>query len=1214
MKFPNTPREHLFSVEELVSHIFLSHVEKDLAVMQQIAQGLEAAGYSTWYFERDVLAGTSYLIQITNALESCDAIVLIASPNACSSDQVTKEIVGAFERSKPFFPVLVNMTPPELKACQPEWRHALGGTAMIMVGPKGISATIPLIVDGLKAKGIQPEKVKAKTLPSTPSSMESERKHVTVLFADISGFTSMSEKMDPEAVTDIMNECFCFMGECIAQHGGTIDKFMGDSVMALFGAPKALEDAPHRAIETALEMRNRLLKFNEDKNLPIPLSFHIGINTGPVIAGMVGSDLKQDFTVMGDTVNLASRMKGTAETGTILVAESTYRLTEGYFAFEPVGEVKIRGKELPVKAYKVIGPRRIITRVEACQEKGLSPFVGRTVELQLLGRCFEQAREGHGQVVGIVGEPGVGKSRLVSKFRESLPAEEYTVIEGGCVHYGDAIPYLPILDMLKDNFDISEDEAEATIKQKISDKVAQITGQFAHIQSPIYEVLSLKVDDEEYVKHDAKQRHDKVFEAIRLLLIAQSQVRPLLIIIEDLHWIDKTSEEFLTYLISSLATTRILLILLFRPEYNPSWSTKTFYSQVRVDQLPKMTIADLVRGILRCSAVEPELIEFIANRTEGNPLFIEEMTYNLLEDGSIKKEDERYLLSLKPSDIQVPASIQGIIAARLDRLEGTLKGIMQTASVIGREFAFRILQAVTSLREDLKSSLLTLQDLEFIYEKNLFPELEYIFKHALTREVTYNSLLIKKRKETHDRVAQAIEEIYADRLEEFYEMLAYHYLQGNNEQKAYEYLMLSGDKASMNYANNEAIRFYKEAIRALDTQPESLENKKEKLKVHLVMITPLMYLNYPEGSLEIFQNGERLAQELGDEEGLVAIQVRLSTYYTTAGNPSLGLEYAEKCFNSAEKIKDFRLIAESANQLCFAYWVTGDLPKVLDIGGKALHLLEENHLEKEVYGRGMGVCMYSTISGWYGISLGLMGRFKEGADVIEKGFRIACEVNDKFMMGLTQMMFSAITFYAGYGDRTIAHAQEAIKSFEEANVSMALDAAWFMLGAGYYLRGEYEKAIDAGERSLKLAKEFGQPHMVSWSNIILAMTLMTAGYLKRARGLAEEALRISQECNAKSCEGMARVLLGCMLEEMTPAIIEEAQHQIRQGISILEGLKLKALSASGYLHFGEFLADASSKEEALENLRKAETLYQEMELTPESYWLRRTQEALAKLG
>ena len=453
---------------------------------------------------------------------------------------------------------------------------------------------------------------------------------------------------------------------------------------------------------------------------------------------------------------------------------------------------------------------------------------------------------------------------------------------------------------------------------------------------PIYEVLSLKVNDEEYINLDGKQRRDKVFEAIRLLLIAQGQKKPLVVIIQDLHWMDKTSEEFITYLISSLATTRILLILLYRPEYTHTLANKTFYSQVRVDQLPRKTIEDLVKGILGYGEVEPELIDFIANRTEGNPLFIEEMTCNLLETRAIKKENDRYSLSLKPSDIQVPATIQGIIAARLDRLEGTLKGVMQTASVIGREFAFRILQSVATLKGDLKSSLFTLQDLEFIYEKRVFPELEYIFKHALTQEVAYNSLLIKKRKETHDHVGQAIEQIYTDRLEEFYEMLAHHYTLSENSRKAYHYLKLSGDKAARNFSNYEAIEIYKDAIKALNTQPQSEDLRKEKIKIFQSTFTPMMLLAYPEGSINILQDAEKLALDIGDEKVLAKVYSNLGFYHTYKGNLSCSMEYSEKCFDTAEKTGVIRLIAQSAVDVCGSHFIAGNYVKAVEISSRAL--------------------------------------------------------------------------------------------------------------------------------------------------------------------------------------------------------------------------------------------------------------------------------------
>ena len=1043
-------------------------------------------------------------------------------------------------------------------------------------------------------------------------SMESDRRLVTVMFADISGFTAMSEKMDSEEVTEVMKECFSMMEKCIEEYGGTIDKFMGDCVMVLFGAPKAQEDAPHRALNTALEIRKRLQKFNEDKRLSIPLNIHIGINTGPVIAGMMGGDKRQDFTVMGDTVNLASRMESSAKTGEILVTESTYRLAEGYFDFQDVGSIRVKGKDQPVQSYRLIGPRQVKTRIAASLGKGLTPFQGRTKEMGFLIDCYEQVKEGHGQVVGIMGEPGMGKSRLIREFTQSLPSEEYTCLEGGCLHYGDTIPYLPILDILKDFFDIKEDEGEAAIKQKIGTKISQLGGLPESILSPIHEILSLKVEGDEYSKLDGKQRRDKVFEAIRLLLIAESQKKPLVVVVEDLHWMDKTSEEFLTYLINSLATMRILLILLYRPEYNPAaWVTKTYFSQIRVDQLPRKTSQDLIQAILAGGEVDQELNDLIVTRTAGNPLFLEELTQNLLENGSIEKAGNRYVLCCIPSDIKIPDTIQGIIADRLDRLESNLKRIMQMASVIGREFAFRILQSVAAMKEDLKSSMLTLQDLEFIYEKNLFPELEYIFKHALTRDVAYNSLLIKKRKETHEKVAQAIEQLYTDRLEEFYEMLAYHYSLSENSQKAYNYLKLSCGKAVKNYSNWEAIRFFKEAIRVLDTQPVSEVNQREKLNLSLSIYNVLFILGFPEGTLEILHESEKLAQDLNDGRSILTVFSRIGHYHSLKGNPSLGIKYSEKSLDQAEKMKDIEMMAQTARYLCLTYFATGKNINMLDISNRTINLIEEHKRENDLY---FGVNVYSVLCGWCGHSLGMMGKCNEVEKMMNKGLKIAHECNDRYGMGYLEQMYAISLYFLGDdGSNIIDHARKCIKYWEEGGVDIFIGLGWIVLGAGYSLLGESETAKAHVSKGLNIQKKVGQPFFTAWGYTAMAMTHFIEGDLVSAKECAEEALKHAQEGESKNFVALSWILLGRISGETDSTNIDEAQRHILHGISILEELGIKLWSTMGYLHLGELFAYVGRRAEALENLKKAEAMYLEMKVTPKSYWLKRTQEALAKL-
>jgi tetratricopeptide (TPR) repeat protein len=937
---------------------------------------------------------------------------------------------------------------------------------------------------------------------------------------------------------------------------------------------------------------------------------HTGINTGLVVAKEIDFD-KGTHGVLGDTINIASRISGLAKTDEIIVGIETYHQAEGYFEFKKKKSVKVKGKEEPIQIYKVSSPKEAISKTHRLS--GLrAELIGRRVEMDQLKEAVDNLKKGKSSSFSIIGDAGTGKSRLVEEFRNSLDLNTIQWREGHSYGYSQNIPYFPVIDLLSRAWQIKEGDPTDQIRQKVESGAQATLGERKDLIPYIGSLYSLPYPEIEQVPPE--QWKAKLHEAINLILANLCKHAPTIICIEDLHWADPSSVELMRNILTDLKYP-VIFLCMYRPSFNlftshQAGSMKS-YHEIRLLQLSPTDAQNMVESLLKTKTIPKQLQMFVREKAEGNPFYLEEVINSLIETDTLIKDKDSWKLTKALTEKDIPSTIQGVISARLDRLERETKRILQEASVIGRAFLYEILKRISDLKEYIDKSLMNLERLDLIKTISLQPELEYIFKHALTQEVVYNGLLLKERRLIHEKIGMVMEELLHDHLPEFYETLAYHYSQSDNFQKAYEYLKLSGDKAARNYANNETIRFYKEAIRMLDAQPENLENKKEKLKVHLEMRTPLHYLSYPEGCLETFQNGERLAHELGDEESRLQMHVSLSRYHTITGNPSLGLEYAEKCFNSAEKIKDFGLMSQSARTLCTACWFTGDVVKAVDIGGKAIHLLEEHHLEKDF---GMGYNIYSTICAYYGASLGWMGRFKVGTDVFEKGFRNVCEINDKYVMGFTQMMHSNILYFAGYGDSTITHAQESIKIYEEAEISLGLDCAWYALGGGYCLRGEYEKAMDAGEKSLKLAKEMGLPFMVSGSYWFLAMTLRAMGDLGRARECAEEALRISRGCNSKSLEGMSRVLLGCMVVEMTPAIIEKAQNQVREGISILEDYKLKAWSAIGYLLVGEFLASAGRKEEAMESLKKAETLYEEMEVTSESHWLTRTKDALKKLG
>jgi class 3 adenylate cyclase len=854
----------------------------------------------------------------------------------------------------------------------------------------------------------------------TRSSIEGERKLVTVLFADVANYTSMAEKLDPEDVHQIMDGCFQILMDEIHKYEGTINQFTGDGVMALFGAPLSHEDHAQRACYAALAILRGLDQYGEElKNeLGINFKMRIGLNSGNVVVGSIGDNLRMDYTAVGDTTNLASRMQSNAKPGTAFISENTYKLARDFFKIEPLGKVEVKGKAELQEIYQLIRASDVETRLDAAVTKGLTKFVGRKNSMASLIEVFDKVKSGLSQVVGLVGEAGVGKSRLLLELRKLLPKGEYIYLEGRCIHYGSSMAYLPILDILRTYFEIKEEDRKIVIKNKIKNKILDIDEKLKGIIPPFEELFSLKVDDENFINLDSKGKRDKTFEAIRDLLIRLSQSKPLVLAIEDLHWIDKTSEELLDYLIGKLGGTSILLILLYRPEYEHQWGSKSYYTEVRVDQLSISSSTQMVQAILDEAAIILDLQNLIIKRAAGNPLFIEEFTHTLLENGSIERKNNEYVLSRKADDIQVPNTIQGIIAARMDRLESNLKQTMQIASVVGREFAFRILESITNLQEALKSHLLELQGLEFIYEKQLFPELEYIFKHALIQEVAYNSLLLKRRSEIHEKIGNAIESLYSEKLEEFYEILAYHYSMGEIPEKACQYLKLSGNKATKNHSVWEAFNFYKDAIDKLNQLPETQETKKERLEILYLIITPMYLLGFPENSLEILKDGEMLSKELGDNKRLAIFYSRMGSYYSYKGEPLIAMKYSEDAFAEARIQGNIELMAPLAFQLCTPYQGAGQFYKIVDMVPDIIDLIEESQKESEFFALPWNP--YSALCGYQGMSLGWLGSFENGEVFLEKGLRNAVQIDDIRTLGYAHF------FYGSFLQREIGRKQKRI--------------------------------------------------------------------------------------------------------------------------------------------------------------------------------------------
>jgi tetratricopeptide (TPR) repeat protein len=814
-----------------------------------------------------------------------------------------------------------------------------------------------------------------------------------------------------------MDNCFKILMDEIHTYEGTINQFTGDGIMALFGAPVAHEDHAQRGCYAALSIQKAIGGYGEkvNRDIGIPFKLRIGLNSGPVIVGSIGDDLRMDYTAVGDTTNLAARMESMARPGTVLISEPTHRLVRDFFELKPMGKVEVKGKYKPQQAFELMKAGEVETRIEAAVTKGLTRFIGRKNSMAALMQAYKKTKSGAGQVFGIVGEAGVGKSRLLLEFRNRLSRGEVSYLQGRCIHYG------------------GETDQELVIKEKMKDKIFQLDDKLQGILPPFEDLLSLKVADEAYLDLEPKQKRARVFEAIRDLLIRESQHRPLILAVEDLHWIDKTSEQFFDYLIGWLANTRILLIILYRPEYTHTWGSKSYYNRIGLSQLTSKSSAELVQAILEGAKVIPELKELILSRTGGNPLFMEEFTHGLIENGYIQRQDNQYVLSRKASDIQVPETIQGIIAARMDRLEDNLKRTIQIASVIGRDFAFRILQLITGMREELKSHLLNLQGLELIYEKSLFPELEYIFKHALIQEVSYNSLLLKKRKEIHKKIGQAIEQIYPERLEEFYEMLSYHCYEGEDWEKALEYLAKAGDKLAAAYANQEALDYYAKALEVCrkigaPALERSVEVAKRRGWVNITIV------DFP-AAIEDFNRMLAAARRLGDRnlEGMAL------AYRGRAEHHNHEVKTAEETLKAALAIAD-----EGFEDVRFFASVT------------------------------------------LGVHFLIYNRHTEAEPLRLACEKLASEVDDSFILGWWSVFGSLWHHWEGRFEEALKFQRCWHDAIRRGGITILMNSWIEALARGG--KGEYEKALTLLEDVLGTAERMGD---IFW----LARALNTMGWL-----------------------------------------------------------------------------------------------------------------------
>ena len=569
----------------------------------------------------------------------------------------------------------------------------------------------------------------------------------------------------------------------------------------------------------------------------------VGLNAGEVVVRAIGNDLHMDYSAIGQTTHLAARMEQMAMPGSILITPAVLGLAEGYVQVRSLGPMPVRGLDVPVEVFELVGASGIRRRLQAAAVRGLTRFVGRDTELAALGQALERAGAGQGQVVAVVGEAGVGKSRLVYECVRSPRTQGWLVLESASVSYGKATPYFPVIDLLKRYVHVEDADEPRTVRARVTGQVLTLDETLQETIPALLWLLDALPDDSPFRTLDPPQRRQRLLDALRRVLLRESQVQPLLLVFEDLHWIDTETQALLDRLVDSLPTARILLLVNYRPEYQHGWSNKTSYTQLRLDPLPPASADEVLQALLGDDPSLAPLKPLLIARTEGNPFFLEESVRALVETGVLVGERGAYRLAHALQSLQVPATVQAVLAARIDRLPPEDKRLLQTAAVIGMEVPLPLLQAIAEAPEEsLQRSLAQLQATEFLYETRLFPEREYTFKHALTHEVAYGSLLLERRRVLHARIVEALEALAGDRVAEQVERLAHHALRGEVWDKALAYCRQAGEKAMARSAYREAVGYFEQALSALPHLPEQRDTREQAIDLRLALRSALCRL------------------------------------------------------------------------------------------------------------------------------------------------------------------------------------------------------------------------------------------------------------------------------------------------------------------------------------------------------------------------------------
>ena len=1061
-----------------------------------------------------------------------------------------------------------------------------------------------------------PQYLAEKVLHSR-NAMEGERKQVTVLFADLKGSMELLADRDPEEARHILDPVLERLMAAVHRYEGTVNQVMGDGIMALFGAPLAHEDHAVRACYAALAMQEAMRRYSAEvrRMHGVEVQIRVGLNSGEVVVRAIGNDLHMDYSAIGQTTHMAARMEQIATPGSIRLTAETLRLAEGLIQVTALGPVPVRGLADPVEVFELVGASTVWRRFQAAATRGLTRFVGRQMEIEALQQALARAATGHGHIVAMVGEAGVGKSRLVYEFvhwRDCVgagrsPSHHLTgwrALESASVSYGKAIPYFPVLDLLKRYVHVEESDDLRTIRAKITGQVLTLDEALQEIIPALLSLLDALPDDSPFLNLEPPQRRQRILEALKRLLLRESQVQPLLLVFEDLHWIDAETQALLDSLVESLPTARLLLLVNYRPEYQHAWGSKTSYTQLRLDPLPPASADELLQALVGDDPSLAPLTRLLIARTEGNPFFLEESVRTLVETGALVGEPGAYRLAQSLPTIQVPATVQAVLAARIDRLSPEDKRLLQTAAVIGTEVPFPLLQAIGEVPEEaVHRGLDHLQTAELLYETRLYPEREYTFKHALTHEVTYSSLLQERRRGLHARIVEVLEALAPERAAEQVERLAYHALRGEAWDKAVPHCQQAGARAYDRAALREAVAYFDQALQALAHLPDHSDTRVRAIELRLALAGPLAALGEHGRCRALLGEGEALARALDDRARLVRVLARMGQVIRVTGDYDGAIAAGRQARELAAALGDSALQAEASYFLGLAYYFIGDF-------GRTAELLRRNMEAADRESGTPRIDLQRRSRAWLARTLSALGAFAEGRRHGEEALRLATLEGRGETSIVAHTSLGYLYLVKGDLEHAIRVLEPGLVLCRASNHRANLRGIAAGLGSAYALQGRLAEGRTLLEEAIREGVSTGVLQGCSLQVAWLSEVCRLAGSSAEAWQHARQALNLARQQKARGDEALALHQLGVVHAHADPPDAAQAEAHYQQALALADELGMRPLQAHCHLGLGTLYATTGQHEQARAELSAAIELYRGMEM---QFWLPQAEATLAQV-